>query len=296
MKDIKECQGIFSALVTPMHDDESVNWDMLRQVVRYELERGVEGFYCCGSSGEGLLLSLDERKRILETVLDETAGRVKVITHIGTIRTRDVIDLGLHAKAAGADAVSMIPPFYYKFSIEEIVGYYTDVAEALKDIGVIVYNIPQFTGVNFEKVHLNRLLNHENIIGIKHTSQDLYGLERIMSAHPNKAYFNGFDEMFLPAVSLGVTSTIGTTVNLYPQLFKGVRDSMSRNEMKDAQSFQNEINRNVEIMCSVGIFNAVKYIFGKIGFDCGTCRSPFKSLNSSQVKALDDYLSEYPIE
>ena len=143
--------GIYSALITPMHADESVNYDMLAQLVQYELAQGVEGFYCCGSSGEALLLSLEERMRILDVVLRAVDGRVPVISHVGTIRTADVIQLAAHAAAAGASAVSMIPPYYYHYTTEELLGYYEDVIRAVPGIGVIIYNIPQFTGVSFTK-------------------------------------------------------------------------------------------------------------------------------------------------
>ena len=135
----KDLQKIFAALFTPFNADESINEEATRKLVRYEIEQGVEGFYCCGSSGEGLLLSNDERKRFLEIVLDETRGEVPVISHVGTIRTKDVIDLANHAQSAGAKAVSMIPPYYYKFSMDEILTYYEDVINATKDLGIIVY-------------------------------------------------------------------------------------------------------------------------------------------------------------
>ena len=137
--------GIFSALVTPMRADESVNPDALRRLVRAELAEGVEGFYCCGSSGEGLLLTTEEREQVLEATLDAVQSRVPVIAHVGTIRTADSIRLAAHAKAAGAAAVSMIPPYYYHFSMDEILGYYEAVIRAVPDLPVIVYNIPQFT-------------------------------------------------------------------------------------------------------------------------------------------------------
>ena len=85
---------IWSALITPTREDESVNYEALEQVVELQIQDGVEGFYCCGSSGEGLLLTLEERKQVLEHVVKAADGRVPVISHVGTIRTRDVIEIG----------------------------------------------------------------------------------------------------------------------------------------------------------------------------------------------------------
>ena len=138
-----EFQKIFSALITPMDNNEQVNHTALRELVEAQIRDGVEGFYCCGSSGEGLLLTIEERKKVLETVIDQVRGRVPVISHVGTIRTADTIELAVHAKKSGAAAVSMIPPYYYRFSMDEINDYYEAVVNAVPDMKVIIYNIPQ---------------------------------------------------------------------------------------------------------------------------------------------------------
>lgn len=283
---------IFSALIVPFHEDETVNYEMLRELVEFELKNGVEGFYCCGSSGEGLLLSLEERKKILETVLDQVGGRVPVVSHIGTIRTGDVIELAQHAKKAGAAAVSMIPPYYYKFSMDEILQYYLDVVNAVDDLGVIVYNIPQFTGVSFNKDNAGRLLDNDRVIGIKHTSTDLFGLERMITDYPDKVYFNGFDEIYLSGLAAGANAAIGTTVNLYPKTFKKVREYYQNGEMDKARKVQTLVNHRVEEMVKAGIFPAVKYILKKQGLDCGTCRRPFAPLSEDAKRRLDALIEE----
>lgn len=283
---------IYSALATPFNEDESLNIDALRKLVNFELDNGVEGFYCCGSSGEGLLLSNEERKKFLEVVIEEVKGRVPVISHVGTIRTADVIDLAKHAKSVGADAVSMIPPYYYKFSMKEIVNYYLDVVKAVNDLPVIVYNIPQFTGVSFNKDNAGELLENPNVIGIKHTSTDLFGLERMKTNFPDKIYFNGFDEIFLSGLAAGETAAIGTTVNLYPKTFRKIKDLFDANEIEHAMKIQKLVNHRVEEMVNVGIFSAVKYLFYKQGLDIGTCRKPFGELTSDQKAKLDVLFNE----
>lgn len=284
-----ELQKIFSALVVPMDCHEEVNYEALKELIELELQDGVEGFYCCGSSGEGLLLSLDERKKILECTLRQVGGRAPVISHVGTIRTADAIDLAEHAKSAGADAVSMIPPYYYHFSMDEITDYYLAVLDAVPGLKAIIYNIPQFTGVEFGKDNAARLLSDPRIIGIKHTSQNLFSLERMRSAYPEKIYINGFDEMFLGALSMGASATIGTTVNLFAPTFLKLREQYQAGAMSAAYATQQTIDRRVEGMVKVGIFSAVKYGWTLRGIDCGACRRPFAPLSEDAktfLKAL----------
>jgi len=286
---------IWSALITPTREDESVNYEALERIVDLQIQDGVEGFYCCGSSGEGLLLTLEERKQVLEHVVKAADGRVPVISHVGTIRTRDVIDLARHAMANGALAVSMIPPYYYKFSMDEIMNYYEDVIRALPDVPAIVYNIPQFTGVEFSKDNAGRLLANENIVGIKHTSSNLYALERMGQAYPEKALINGFDEQLLAAFSIGSQATIGTTVNLFAPLFHKVRDAYQAGDMAEALRWQHAINLRVEATVKVGIFNAMKYGWTLRGVDCGFCRAPFRPLDEAARKAMAELMA-MPLE
>ena len=284
-------QRLWSALITPMNADESVNYEALERIVDLQIREGAEGFYCCGSSGEALLLTLEERKKVLEHVVKAANGRVPVISHVGTIRTKDVIDLADHALSNGAMAVSMIPPYYYKFSMDEIMGYYEAVIDALPNAPVIVYNIPQFTGVEFSKDNAGRLLANGNIVGIKHTSTNLYGLERIGQAFPDKALINGFDEQYLAALSMGAYATIGTSVNLFAPLFHRVREAYTAGDMALALRWQRAINLRVEATVKVGIFNAMKYGWTLRGIDCGFCRAPFRPLDAEARQAMAELMA-----
>ena len=285
----KSIEGIYAALISPMTESGELNLAALRKVVQWQLERGVEGFYVCGSSGEGLLLSLAERKLVLETVIDEAAGVVPVIAHTGTIRTADVIELSQHAADTGVVAASMIPPYYYPFKQEDILGYYEDVMRAV-EIPVIIYNIPAFTGIAFTKGNSESLLDCPQIAGIKHTSMNMYDLERMKVAYPDKTYFNGYDEVFLSGLAAGATSAIGTTVNLFPALFKEIRSHYLAGEMQEAAVVQHKINAAIEVFLDVGIFNAVKYVFTLQGIDCGSCRRPFTPLHAEQKQRIEAYL------
>ena len=132
---------------------------------------------------------------------------------------------------------------------------------------------PQFTGVEFSKENAGRLLSNENIVGIKHTSTNLYSLERMGQAFPGKALINGFDEQLLGALAMGSCATIGTTVNLFAPLFHRVRDAFDRGDMAQAYRWQHAINLRVEETVKLGIFNAMKYGWTLRGVDCGFCRA-----------------------
>ena len=285
--------GIYAALVVPMFQNEEINYPALTKLVEWEIERGVEGLYVCGSSGEGLLLSVNERKQVLERVIEAAAGKVPVIAHTGTIRTDDVIELSQHAEKTGVTTgVSMIPPYYYKFSNSEISAYYRDVMDRV-NIPVIIYNIPAFTGITFNGAGFGELLSDKRIGGIKHTSTNMYDLERMKSAYSGKVFFNGYDEVFLSGLAAGADAAIGTTINLFPDIFKLIRSRFKAGENEQAALEQSKINGIVETFVDAGIFNAVKYSFTLLGMGCGSCRKPFLPLEKTAEKKIEKLIHDY---
>lgn len=290
VSNIEKFGRVFSALVTPMNADESVNHEALGQLVEMQLDRGVEGFYCCGSSGEGLLLDLYERKAIVETVIAAASGRAPVIAHVGTIRTADAVALARAAEDSGADAVSLIPPYYYRFTTEEVLGYYNDVL-AQTGLPVVIYNIPQFTQIQFDKVVAGPLLDQDRVLGVKHTAHDLYSLERMCAAYPEKVFFNGFDEIYLSSLSAGARATIGTTVNVQPELFLEVRRLFQAGDVAAARIVQEQINDTVEALVAQGVFQSAKYLAGVGRVNTGNLRAPFRALDASQRVELDALLT-----
>lgn len=281
-------EGIYSALITPYDKNGNVSVDSLIDIINYEKQLGVEGFYCCGSSGEGLLLSDDERIKIVDVVAKH-AGSLPYIVHTGALSTRSSIKLSKHAESAGASAVSMIPPIYYKYTQEEIEKNYLNVADEI-NIGMIVYNIPQFTNISFNQN--SPILKNEKIIGIKNTSNNLYELERIKKAYPDKILFNGFDEIYHSSLVAGATATIGTTVNIIPNIYKKIRENFKEGNVKEAQYYQTKANDFIEALVENSVFPATKYCLDLLGFKAGPCRGPFSPLTIKQKGAVEIALKE----
>ena len=209
-----------------------------------------------------------------------------MIAHVGTPRTQDAVELAKSAEQDGASAVSLVPPYYYKYSREEIIAYYRRVLDAIS-IPVILYNIPQFTGVELDSLTAEALLSDEQVLGVKHTSHNLYSLERMIARYPDKVFFNGFDEIFLSSLAAGATATVGTTVNLQPELFLALRTAFRQGDIPKAQRLQQQINEVVENLVARGVFQSAKYLAGKGVVDTGPTREPFVALTATQREELD---------
>ena len=288
MKDLK---GIIPALLTPFTADNRVNHPVLRQLVRLNIEKGVSAFYVGGSTAETFLLSTDERKAVLETVIDEAAGRCGVIAHIGTISQDTAIDLAMHAKRAGADAVSSIPPFYYPFSFGEIKSYYYAIVDAV-DMPMIIYNFPAFSGVKLDSANIGEFLCDGRFIGVKHTSRDFYSLNRFKASFPDKLVFNGYDEIFVSGMAMGADGAIGSTFNFMAEKFVAMKKLCDSGQYDLARGMQTKVNDMLQVLIKVGVIPGEKEMLNLMGLDFGACRKPFKSVSAEEREWLKDALAE----
>ncbi|WP_370460096.1 dihydrodipicolinate synthase family protein [Pseudactinotalea sp. HY158] len=293
-----ELSVLTAAIATPLRPDESLDEGVLFELTTRYLERGIEGLYCCGSSGEGVLLSTEERKRVVATVARAVGGRVPVVAHIGGGATRDAIELGRHAAEAGVTAVSMIPPTYYRFGQDAVVEHYAAVMRAV-ELPMIVYNIPQFTGTEFTPESIRPLLENDQVVGVKHTAHNMFSLQQMAARFPGKAFINGFDEVFVASLAAGARGTIGTTVGLQYELFAAARRRFDSGDVDGARQVQGRINDIIRELVDIDVFPAAKYVSGRdaagLG-SLGSCRRPFVPLSQAaraRLDRLDERLTEY---
>ena len=279
--------GVLSAaLATPYDDQGHIDADKLGLLVDNYISRGVEGMYCCGSSGEGLLLTTDERVRVVEAVADAAHGRVPVIAHVGALSTREAIELAVRSQEAGASAVSMVPPIYYHYGPVAIAEHYRAVMDEV-DIPMILYNIPQFTGTEFDLGSASELLADPRVIGVKQTAHNMFHLERMRQAFPDKAFIGGFDEVFSAAVAAGSRGAIGTTIGLQIELFLAARTLLQQGELEKAQRVQARINDTIAALVAIDVFPAAKHLSGLPFGGLGPCRRPFLPLTAEEGQRIE---------
>lgn len=281
-------QGIIPALVTPFNEDHSVNYSALRALVNRLIDNGVGGFYVCGSTAECFLLSDAERMKVMEVVTEETNGRVPVIAHVGNISTATAVEYAKHAASCGVSAVSSVPPFYYKFGLEEIGDYYASISDAV-DLPLIVYSIPAFSGVAVTADNLDKITGRCNAAGLKYTSYDLFELEKIHRKYPDLKLYNGHDEVFVNALPIGLTGAIGSTFNIMPHRYMSIKKAFEAGDMEKASALQAETNEFIQTLISTGVNQGVKYLLTKSGIPCGDCRPPFGTLDDSKKALLDSF-------
>ncbi|MBR3929748.1 MAG: N-acetylneuraminate lyase [Clostridia bacterium] len=281
---MKDLRGIYTALLTPFDDKGRINEKELSRLVKHNLDLGADGFYVCGSTGEALMLNVNERKQIMK-IVKENAENANLIAHIGSISERDAHELAAYAKALDYDLISSVAPFYYKFSFPEIRDYYIRLAEN-SGMKMLVYHIPVFSGVGMGFDELSSFLKDDRFAGLKFTSNDFFTMERCKAQFPDKIILNGYDEMILSGLSMGADGGIGSTYNFMADKFVLLRRLFSEGKVEEAAKVQSEVNRIIAVLIKIGVMQAEKEIMNQLGFDFGHCLPPFKKVTEEGKKMI----------
>ncbi len=275
--------GIFTALVTPYDDAGKVDHARLKRLVSLNRQNGVDRFYVCGSSAEMPLLSSEERRDILRTVL--SCRPETVVAHVGGQNAAESFALARDAADAGADAVSAVTPYYYKYSFAELAHFYEKLADA-SGLPVVLYNIPNYAGVSFTVDQLVSLLKLDAVAALKFTSKDVYLIERVRRLCPDKPVYNGCDEILYSGLAAGAGGAIGATYNVMMDKAVRLYEAFGRGDMKTCFAVQSEINDVIGVTSRLGGLKCVKALLGMLGYPCGNLREPFEPLDESALCEL----------
>ena len=287
-----EIKGIIPAMVTPLKKDETLDEDGLREVINYLIESGVHGIFCCGSQGEIYSLRDEERKRVIEVTVDEVNGRVPVYAGTGEVTTEKVIDLTRYAKDVGADAASIITPYFIRPSSEELYMHYRKIAEAV-DIPIILYNNPGRTGVNLDVSVVSRLAEIDNIVGIKDSSGDLTLTAEYIRQTPERfSVIAGRDSLILATLVYGGKAAIAATANVAPKLVIEIYEAFIKGDIKRAREAQFRL-LPLRQAFGLGTFPVVvKEAMALIGKPSGPAKSPVGPMSEENRERLRGILSD----
>jgi N-acetylneuraminate lyase len=270
---LSKIKGVLPALVTPFDENENFDEGRMRAIVDFLIGRGIDGLYVTGSTGEAFMMSPEERKRALEVVTDEVKGRVPVIAHIGAISTHLSIDLARHAEKVGADALSSVPPFYWGFSQDQIVSYYSDIT-ASTGLPMCAYNVPLAGLFGFDLI--KKLADIPGVEGIKYTAPTHHEIMRIKAEIGSDfIIYSGADEMAMSGLAFGADGIIGSFYNSIPEVYLALNAAVAAGDMEKAKALQEVGNAVIFFTLARNPIAAIKRAMAWQGADAGYCRKPF---------------------
>ncbi|MCM8762292.1 MAG: dihydrodipicolinate synthase family protein [Candidatus Omnitrophica bacterium] len=284
----KQFYGVYAALLTPFNEKGEVCKKRLKGLVRFLISKDINGLYICGGTGEGPSMDVDERKYVVEAVKEDAGNNIRLIVHIGgSLNTKSAIELARHSEKMKIDAISSIPPIYYRIGFKEVYKYYKAVAESTS-LPFFIYYIPATTGITLSNDEILKFLDIENIVGLKYTHPDMYLLQDlIIKAKGKWIAFSGPDELFLPALTMGAVGCIGSTQNVLPEIFIEIYKSFKEGDIKRAMELQRRITVAVSLLKKYGGITSWKVALKFRGIDAGYGRSPMREkLSKEEENAL----------
>lgn len=283
LNDVKrKVQGLFTALITPFDDRGEVDADKLADLVRFQISKGTEGIYPCGSTGLGPMLRLEERKTVAETVVKASGGKVPVVVQVGCADTPSTVELAKHAERAGADAVASLTPYYYKPGERAVVKHFEAVSRSVS-IPVFAYNIPQFTGNNLAASTVAAMAKNGTLAGIKDSSRDLLQLIDLLGAVPDGfVVMNGTEEYGLFAIMSGADGLVSGGASAIPELFKSLVASQRKGDYKAALAAHETVLKMKHLVKPSPI-SAYYEILRERGIDCGIPRAPHLPMEKAEA-------------
>jgi 4-hydroxy-tetrahydrodipicolinate synthase len=283
-------EGSWPALVTPFNEDDTVNYDMLRKLVGFHAENHSTGILLMGSTGEAILLNQDERKKIIDTVIDEANGKIPVMIGVAAMTTKQTIENAKYAKEAGATAGLIVQPPYIKPSQNALYHYFKDIGDAV-DMPFVIYNNPERCGVNVEPETIAKLAQHKNFVAIKEAGPNPYGVMRTVELTRGK--FNvlccdcAFYALIPVVMSSGGKGTSNVTGSLCPREiaviskpWEGYDDVLSMREMLY------KYLPLIRMMYSESNPVPLKWALNHVGADVGKPRKPLQELSEANQRTM----------
>lgn len=282
MKNIKDIKGVIPAMITVFDKNEQIDEKATRGLVNHLLKKKIDGLYLTGSTGEGFLMTPEERKQYVEIVIDEVKGEIPIIVHIGAIGTKISVELAEHAYKHGADALSSVPPFYWRFNGNNIYQYYKDIADATP-LPMIVYNVP-LAGMMGAEV-IEKIVAIENVKGIKYTATTHQDMSLIKDKFGQDfMVYSGCDEMALSGLQNGADGIIGSFYNLMPEMFVDIYNCFISGDLAEANIHQQNALRLIDYTLGYEFMSLMKAGLTWMGVEAGYCRRPFINVTEEEIE------------
>ena len=282
--------GLIAAPFTPMNSDGSVNLNLIEQQAKCLVENRVQGAFICGTTGEGLSLSTQERIQVAEKWREAAPPELRVIVHVGHESLSESRALAAHAQTIKADGFAALgPSFFPVTAVEALVDYCTRIAEAAMSLPFYYYHMPAMTGVDLPmRDFLERAAERiPNLAGIKFTHENLMDYRRCLEFGGGRFdILFGRDEILLAALALGATGAVGSTYNYMASFYHRLMDAFREGDLEEARRFQSLAINIIAVMSRHGGLPAGKAMMKLIGLDCGPVRPPLVNLSNAELEHL----------
>ena len=272
---MKKLNGITVAMVTPFDKDGKVDVPAVAALTEKLIEKGVDCLYPCGTTGEMLRLSVEERKLVAETVVKTAAGRVIVFIHVGSMRQDDTITLARHAKEIGADGIGVVTPQFFTVNDREMEEYFVSVANSVPGFPVYLYNIPQCAANDLKPEVAARVCARcENVVGIKYSFADMVRTIQYINVKPGFSVLHGCDKLLVSLLDMGCDGTVSGCAGVVPEPFVACLKAYREGDMEAARCWNRVCVKVTDILRGGSNMSFFKEAITARGLTGGVMRAP----------------------
>lgn len=291
-------KGAGVAIITPMHEDGSVNYEKLEEILEFQIANSTDAVIICGTTGESSTMTHGEHLKTIKFAVDKVAKRVPVIAGTGSNCTETAIMMSKEAASYGVDALLVVTPYYNKATQKGLIAHYTAIANAVPETPIIMYNVPSRTGCNLQPATVAALVkNVKNIVGIKAASGDLFQIAKMMSmAGEDLELYSGNDDQILPIMSLGGLGVISVLSNVAPKQTHDIVMKFMEGDTREAARLQLEAIPLINaLFCEVNPI-PVKTAMNMMGMEVGPLRMPLCEMEESNKETLAKAMKDYGLK
>lgn len=290
-------EGAGVAIITPFHEDGSINYDKLDELIDFHCENGTDSIVICGTTGESSTLTEEEHMDCIRFTIEHTRRRIPVIAGTGSNCTRTAVEMSREAAEAGADGVLLVTPYYNKATQDGLFAHYKAVAAEAK-IPVILYSVKSRTGVNIEPATVARLVKEvDNIVGIKEASGDISQISKIMQMTEGRVdLYSGNDDQILPLLALGSKGVISVLSNIAPRETHDICAKFFAGDLEGSRALQFKALPLAEkLFCEVNPI-PVKKAMNLMGMKVGGLRMPLTEMTEKNAAGLAEAMTDFGIK
>ena len=289
-------KGAGVAIVTPMKDNQDVNYDKLEELINIQIAEGTDAIIIAGTTGESSTLTMEEHKDVIKAAVEFTKGRIPVVAGTGSNCTRTAIQPSQEAEEAGVDGLLIVTPYYNKATQQGLISHYSQIADSTK-CPIIMYNVPGRTGCNLLPETVAELFKtKDNIVGLKEATGNMAQASKTMYLTDGKLdMYSGEDGLVLPLLSIGALGVISVWSNVAPAKVHQLCQSYFDGDLKTAQKLQREAIPLVDALFSEVNPIPVKTAMNLMGLQVGPLRSPMCEMGADNAKKLAQVMKEYGI-
>ena len=288
-------EGVATALVTPMYEDGSINFDRFKTLIDEQIDAGIPALVICGTTGESATMTLEEHAEVIRVAIKHANGRIKIIAGAGSNDTACAIDLAKEAEEAGADALLIVTPYYNKATQGGLVAHYTAIANSVK-LPIILYNVPSRTGVNIKPETYAKLAEIENIVAIKEANGDISSVVKTRLLCGDKLdIYSGNDDQIIPMMALGGKGVISVLSNIMPKETVEMCNRMLIGDLEGAAAMQIQLSSIIDALFIEVNPIPCKEAMNLRGMGMGPVRLPMTPVEENTKAVLINELKKFEL-